>query len=90
MHHCNCMRNQAHSLIHSSASSLCFALCQANAAYIHLADEFVQVPGGSNNNNYANIRLITDIAERTGAHAVWPGWGHASENDRLPEVSNTA
>jgi len=59
---------------------------KANAAYIHLADEFVQVPGGSNNNNYANIRLIVDIAERTGVQAVWPGWGHASENDRLPEL----
>lgn len=59
---------------------------KANAAYIHLADEFVTVPGGSNNNNYANIRLIVDIAERTGVQAVWPGWGHASENDRLPEL----
>ena len=59
---------------------------KANAAYIHLADEFVQVPGGSNNNNYANIRLIADIAERSGAQGVWPGWGHASENDRLPEL----
>jgi len=59
---------------------------KANAAYIHLADEFVQVPGGSNNNNYANIRLIVDIAERTGCDGVWPGWGHASENDRLPEM----
>ena len=44
------------------------------------------MPGGSNNNNYANIRLIVDIAERTGVQAVWPGWGHASENDRLPEL----
>ena len=58
---------------------------KVNAAYIHLADEFVSVPGGSNNNNYANVQLITDIAERTGAHAVWAGWGHASENPKLPE-----
>jgi hypothetical protein len=58
---------------------------KANAAYIHLADEFVNVPGGTNNNNYANIRLITEIAERTGANAVWAGWGHASENPKLPE-----
>jgi hypothetical protein len=76
--------------------------------------------GGSNNNNYANIELIADIAERcgastsasqpqspsaslhflalrsscdvmrcgvmcAGAHAVWAGWGHASENPKLPE-----
>lgn len=59
---------------------------KANAAYIHLANEVVQVPGGSNNNNYANIVLISEIAERTGCHAVWAGWGHASENPKLPEL----
>jgi acetyl-CoA carboxylase/biotin carboxylase 1 len=48
---------------------------KANAEYIHLADEFVDVPGGSNNNNYANVMLITEIAERTGCDAVWAGWG---------------
>jgi len=58
---------------------------KANAAYIHLADEFVPVPGGGNNNNYANVTLICDIAERTGADAVWAGWGHASENPKLPD-----
>ena len=59
---------------------------RANAAYIHLADEFVLVPGGSNNNNYSNVSLIVDIAERTNADAVWPGWGHASENPKLPDA----
>mgnify|MGYP001081385929 CR=1 FL=1 len=64
---------------------------RANAEYIHLADEFVPVPGGSNNNNYANIHLITEIAETTKCDAVWAGWGHASENPRLPDLlSNTA
>src|SRR5205807_232009 len=58
---------------------------KANAAYIHLADEFVSVPGGTNNNNYANVMLITELAERCNAHAVWAGWGHASENPKLPE-----
>ena len=33
-----------------------------------------QVPGGTNNNNYANVELIVDIAERMGVHAVWAGW----------------
>ncbi|KAJ2960745.1 hypothetical protein NQZ79_g3986 [Umbelopsis isabellina] len=58
---------------------------KANAEYIRMADHYVEVPGGSNNNNYANVELIVDIAERTGVHAVWAGWGHASENPRLPE-----
>lgn len=44
-----------------------------------------QVPGGTNNNNYANVELIVDVAERMDVHAVWAGWGHASENPRLPE-----
>ena len=57
----------------------------ANADYIRMADHYVEVPGGSNNNNYANVDLIVDIAEREGVHAVWAGWGHASENPRLPE-----
>ena len=30
-----------------------------------MADQYVPVPGGSNNNNYANIELILDIAKRT-------------------------
>jgi biotin carboxylase len=45
----------------------------------------VPVPGGSNNNNYANVDLIVDIARRVNVQAVWAGWGHASENPKLPE-----
>ncbi|KAJ2784730.1 acetyl-coenzyme-A carboxylase [Coemansia javaensis] len=58
---------------------------KVNAEYIRMADQYVEVPGGTNNNNYANVNLIVDVAERTGAHAVWAGWGHASENPLLPE-----
>ncbi|XP_022661132.1 acetyl-CoA carboxylase-like isoform X3 [Varroa destructor] len=58
----------------------------ANSEYIKLADHCVPVPGGSNNNNYANVDLILDIAKSVGAQAVWAGWGHASENPRLPEL----
>ncbi|KAK4687240.1 acetyl-CoA carboxylase / biotin carboxylase 1, partial [Tremellales sp. Uapishka_1] len=57
-----------------------------NAEYIRMADRYVEVPGGSNNNNYANVDFIVDVAERAGVHAVWAGWGHASENPRLPET----
>ncbi|PYI30532.1 hypothetical protein BP00DRAFT_201561 [Aspergillus indologenus CBS 114.80] len=58
---------------------------RANADYIRMADQYVEVPGGTNNNNYANVDLIVDVAERMDVHAVWAGWGHASENPRLPE-----
>lgn len=59
---------------------------KVNAAFIHLADECISVPGGPNNCNYANVQLIVDVAERSGAQAVWAGWGHASENPKLPDA----
>jgi acetyl-CoA carboxylase/biotin carboxylase 1 len=61
---------------------------KANAEYIRMADHCVPVPGGSNNNNYANCELILDIAKRIPVQAVWAGWGHASENPKLPELLN--
>ncbi|XP_015253885.1 PREDICTED: acetyl-CoA carboxylase-like isoform X2 [Cyprinodon variegatus] len=63
---------------------------KANAEYIKMADHYVPVPGGSNNNNYANVELIVDIAKRIPVQAVWAGWGHASENPKLPELLNKA
>ncbi|XP_047447248.1 acetyl-CoA carboxylase isoform X2 [Mugil cephalus] len=63
---------------------------KANAEYIKMADHYVPVPGGTNNNNYANVELIVDIAKRIPVQAVWAGWGHASENPKLPELLNKA
>lgn len=57
-----------------------------NAEHIRIADQFVEVPGGTNNNNYANVQLIVEKAEITRVNAVWPGWGHASENPELPDA----
>ncbi|KAG8632982.1 acetyl-CoA carboxylase 1 [Manihot esculenta] len=59
-----------------------------NAEHIRIADQFVEVPGGTNNNNYANVQLIIEMAEITCVDAVWPGWGHASENPELPDALN--
>lgn len=47
---------------------------KVNADYIRMADQYVEVPGGTNNNNYANVDVIVDVAERAGVHAVWAGW----------------
>jgi len=82
-----------------------------------MGDVIVDVPGGSNNHNYANVTLIVELARlvsqqlclpniegrlspcdlstqnafpchdsssQHGVHAVWAGWGHASENPNLP------
>jgi len=59
---------------------------KANAEFVRLADGFVEVPGGKNSNNYANVEVICRIAQEQGADAVWPGWGHASENPELPNT----
>lgn len=32
-----------------------------NAEHIRMADQFVEVPGGTNNNNYANVQLIVEV-----------------------------
>ena len=37
----------------------------------------IQVPGGKNLNNFANVELIVNLARRSAADAVWAGWGHA-------------
>ena len=61
---------------------------KANAEFVRLADSFVEVPAGKNSNNYANVDVIVKIAKEQGVDAVWPGWGHASENPDLPNSLN--
>jgi hypothetical protein len=46
---------------------------KANAEYIKMGDHVITVPGGPNNNNYANCDLILDIAKRIPVQAVWAG-----------------
>ncbi|PLW11496.1 hypothetical protein PCANC_26049 [Puccinia coronata f. sp. avenae] len=43
---------------------------KVNADHIRMADRCVEVPSGSNNNNYVNVDVIVDVAERAGVHAV--------------------
>lgn len=50
-----------------------------------MADYLVFSPAGANTNNYANVDEIVEHATRNNVDAVWAGWGHASENPRLPE-----
>ena len=46
----------------------------------------MQVPGGGSANNYGNVELVCRVALQERVQAVWAGWGHASENPRLPEL----
>jgi acetyl-CoA carboxylase/biotin carboxylase 1 len=64
----------------------CIPFFRANAEYIRMGDVVIDVPGGSNNHNYANVTLIVELARLHGVNAVWAGWGHASENPLLPDT----
>eukprot|EP00796_Vickermania_ingenoplastis_P001703 gene1706-1058_t len=56
----------------------------ANAEFISISDQHVPVPGGPNVNNYANVDIIMRSATQLSCDAIYPGWGHASENPALP------
>jgi acetyl-CoA carboxylase/biotin carboxylase 1 len=74
-------------LVTTTLYSFVFAdFCRANAEYIRMGDVIIDVPGGSNNHNYANVTLIVELARLHGVNAVWAGWGHASENPLLPDT----
>ncbi|KAL5367110.1 acetyl-CoA carboxylase like biotin dependent carboxylase [Cryptosporidium parvum] len=59
---------------------------QSNSESVSEADYYVDIPMGPNYHNYANIEVIVSIAEEHECDAVWPGWGHASENPELPKA----
>lgn len=48
-----------------------FYTVAANAEYIKMADHYVPVPGGTNNNNYANVELIVDLALRAQVQVIY-------------------
>lgn len=60
---------------------------EANAEFIRLANSYVEVPGGKNVNNYANVDLIVDVAKSQGTlHLGWSSFscmkiiGHATSH----------
>ncbi|AIO00868.1 acetyl-CoA carboxylase, putative [Leishmania panamensis] len=57
---------------------------KGNAEFISLADKHILVPGGMNSNNYASVDVIMQTALQNMCDAIYPGWGHASENPALP------
>uniref|UniRef100_A0A1I7RZR9 biotin carboxylase n=1 Tax=Bursaphelenchus xylophilus TaxID=6326 RepID=A0A1I7RZR9_BURXY len=57
----------------------------SQAEYLKYADHIAIAPAGANTNNYANVDEIISQAVLNNVDAVWAGWGHASENPRLPE-----
>lgn len=58
----------------------------SNAEYISRCDFLVKTPGGPSSANLGNLALLRQTALEWNCDALWPGWGHASEDYRLPKV----
>lgn len=53
------------------------------APYVDRADEAYYLPGDTYNETYLNQEAILDIARRSGADAIHPGYGFLSESDEF-------
>lgn len=56
-----------------------YAAPDAEALFVHMADEAYALHGSKPAETYLNIQAILDIAHRCGADAVHPGYGFLSE-----------
>ncbi|BDR52313.1 carboxylate--amine ligase [Bombiscardovia nodaiensis] len=50
-----------------------------DGAYVRMADEAYLLPGETNNQTYLNEDAILELAQRSGADAIHPGYGFLSE-----------
>lgn len=65
---------------------------EADAASLHIqqADEAFSLGDGSAAQTYLVVEKILDVAERTGARAIHPGYGFLSENAAFAEACEAA
>jgi hypothetical protein len=56
---------------------------KVDALSVHLDDWFAKLLGGT---GLTNIDVIRKIAQEQGVDVVWPGWGHVSDDPKLPNM----
>ncbi len=67
-----------------------YADADADACWLRLADQAFALPGKTPAETYLNIDALLDIARRSGADAVHPGYGFLSESARFAQAVQDA